>query len=204
MITVEEVLSRALSMPGRGTLYWAGSGGHDPSAASPAEPLAVGREWPGLPADRQAELRPLAEAAGLDLEDPALVLPACDCSGFVCWALGISRRIRGGGIGGHDQWINTDTIWADATHGGAQFRRIDVAVRGCLVVYPRPPQASGERYGHVGLVTEAGADGRAAQVVHCSASNFAMAPFDAIRVNAGEAFGRHPQSIYAWFRSVAA
>lgn len=200
MITVEEVLSRALSMPGRGTLYWAGSGGHDPRAASPAEPLAVGREWPGLPADRQAELRPLAEAAGLDLDDPALVVPACDCSGFVCWALGISRRIRGGGIGGHDQWINTDTIWADATGGGAQFRRLDAPVRGGLVVYPQ--QGSGERYGHVGLVTEVGADGRTAKVVHCSAAHFAAVPFDAIQVDAGEAFRRQPKSVHAWFRGV--
>lgn len=201
MITVEEVLSRALSMPGHGTLYWAGSGGLDPHAASPAEPLAIGREWPGLPADRQAELRPLAEAAGLDLADPGLVVPACDCSGFVCWAMGISRRIRGGGMGGHDQWINTDTLWADATGSGAQFRRLDAPVRGCLVVYPQ--RDSGERYGHVGLVTEVGADGRAAKVVHCAAAHFTAAPFDAIQVDAGEAFNRQPKSIHAWFRGVS-
>lgn len=203
MTTVEEVLARALSMPGRGTLYWAGSGGLDPHAASPAEPLAVGREWPGLPAAQQAELRPLAKAAGLDLTDPGLVVPACDCSGFVCWALGIPRRIHASVAGGEDQWINTDSIWADAKGGQAQFRRLDAAVRGCLVVYPRPPKESGERYGHVGLVTEVGADRRATKIVHCSATNFTAAPFDAIKNNAGEAFGQHPQSIYAWFRGVA-
>lgn len=200
MTAVEQVLSRALSMPGRRTLYWASSGGHDPRAASPAEPLAVGREWPKLPADRQAELRPLAEAAGLDLTDPALVVPACDCSGFVCWALGISRRIQAGGLSTQDQWITTDTIWADATGGGAQFRRLDVPIRGCLVVYPQ--QGSGERYGHVGLVTAVDAHSRATEVIHCSAAHFAMAPHDAIQIDTGEPFRQQPQSIYTWFRSI--
>jgi hypothetical protein len=200
MPTVQEVLERAMSMVGRGTLYWAGTGGLDPRAASPAETLAVGREWPRLPPDRQAELRPIAQAAGLDLDDPRLVAQACDCSGFVCWALGISRRDGAGAGDDEDQWINTDSIWNDAIHEGARFYAIDRATPGCLVVYPQ--KDSRERFGHVGLVSEVGADGRAASVVHCSATNFSTAPFDAIEVNAGEAFQRQPKSIYAWFRGM--
>ncbi|WPB55587.1 CHAP domain-containing protein [Xylophilus sp. GOD-11R] len=194
MTTIDETLRRALSVTGKGTLYWAGAGGRDPAAASPAEPLAVGREWPRLPPDQQATLRPLAEAAGLDVTDPGLVVPACDCSGYVCWAMGISRKASGAS---GDVWINTDSIWQDAQGAGRQFQAIPRATVGCLVVYPKA--GSGESYGHIGLVTEVGADGQAAQIAHCSAVNFMEPPHDAIEVNAGEAFRRQPKTIYARF-----
>ncbi len=200
MTTVEEVLARALSMVGRGTLYWAGTGGLCPDAVSPAEALAVGREWPRLPLDQQAALRPLAVAAGLNVDDPDLVAPACDCSGYVCWALGISRKLAL--PDGRDLWINTDSIWEDATGAGLRFRKIDRAVEGCLVVYPKPEPGSGEDFGHVGLVVHTDPDGQATRIAHCSASNFGEAPHDAIKVNAGEAFKRHPRSVYAWFQGV--
>jgi hypothetical protein len=199
MTTVQEVLGRALSMVGRGTLYWAGTGGLYPAADSPAEALAVGREWPRLPPDQQAMLRPLALAAGLDVDDPGLVAPACDCSGYVCWALGISRRVAP--ADGPALWINTDSIWADATGAGLRFRQIDRAVAGCLVVYPK--QGSNENFGHVGLVTDVGADGHATRVAHCSATNFTEAPHDAIKANAGEAFKQQSKSVYAWFPGVS-
>ncbi|MES2529395.1 MAG: CHAP domain-containing protein [Pseudomonadota bacterium] len=198
MTTVEEVLARALSMVGRGTLYWLGTGGLDPHADSPAAALAVGREWPRLPPDQQAMFRPLAEAAGLNVDDPALVVPACDCSGYVCWALGISRRIKG--ADGRDLWINTDSIWDDATGPGLQFQKIDRAIEGCLVVYPKPEPGSGENFGHVGLVIQVDPDGHATHIAHCAASNFTEAPHDAIKVNAAEAFQQHSTSVYAWFR----
>lgn len=200
MATVRDVLARALSATGRGTLYWAGTGGFDPAAPTPAQALAVGREWPRLPPDQQAALLPLAQTAGLDPTDPALVAPACDCSGFVCWALGIPRRVPvpGGGA----EWVNTDSIWQDAVGAGRRFRRIPQARPGCLVVYPQA--GSGERYGHVGLVVGTDAAGRAARIAHCSAANFAAAPHDAILANAAEAFGRQPRTIHAWFRGVDA
>ncbi|MBC7680996.1 MAG: CHAP domain-containing protein [Ferruginibacter sp.] len=194
MITVQTVLARATAMAGRGTVYWAGTGGFDPHAASPDQPLAIGQKWPTLAPEEQAMLRPLAEAAGLDVDDPELVAPACDCSGFVCWALGISRNPA------PQRWINTDSVWDDATGSGVQFRKIERAVPGCLVVYPQA--GSGERFGHIALVTEATADGRAVRIVHCSAANFGSAPSDAIKVTAPEAFERQPKSIYAWFEEM--
>ena len=138
--------------------------------------------------------RPLAEAAGLNVDDPHLVAPACDCSGLVCWALGMPRQA------GPQTWVNTDTIWDDANGRQVQFRKIGRAVAGCLVVYPKID--SGENYGHVALVTAVNADGRAAQIVHCSAKNFSGAPPDAIKITTPEAFEAQPKSIYAWFQGM--
>jgi hypothetical protein len=195
MTDVQTVLARATAMAGRRTVYWAGSGGLDPAAASPAQPLAIGQQWPMLSREEQAMLRPLAKAAGLNVDDPGLVAPACDCSGFVCWALGISRHPAA------ERWINTDSVWDDATGSGVQFRKIDRAAVGCLVVYPQA--GSGEKYGHIALVTEVAPDGRAARIVHCSAANFGSAPPDAIKITAPDAFERQPKSVYAWFNGLA-
>lgn len=193
---VQTVLARAAAMVGQGTVYWAGTGGMDPAAASAAQPLAIGRQWPMLSPQEQAMLRPLAEAAGLNVNDPGLVAPACDCSGFVCWALGISRHPA------PQTWVNTDSIWEDASGRGLQFRHIERAQPGCLVVYPQLD--SGEKYGHIALVTEVAADGRATRIVHCSAANFGSAPPDAIKTTAPDAFERQPKSIYAWFKGMVA
>lgn len=194
MTDVHTVLARAKAMAGHRTLYWAGAGGLDPHAASPTQALAIGKQWPSLAPQEQAMLRPLAEAAGLNVDDPGLVAPACDCSGFVCWALGISRHPT------PQRWINTDSIWDDATGSGVQFRKIERAALGCLVVYPQA--GSGEKYGHIALVTEVAPDGRAARIVHCSATNFGSAPPDAIKITTPQAFERQPKSVYAWFEGM--
>ena len=194
MTDVKTVLGRAVSIVGQRTVYWAGSGGFDPQAASPLQPLAIGKQLPLQTPEDQAMFRPLAQAAGLNVDDPHLVAPACDCSGFVCWALGISRHPN------PQTWINTDTIWEDANGHGVQFRKIQRAAVGCLVVYPKA--GSNEKYGHIALVTEVDANGRASHVVHCSASNFSSAPPDAIKITAPTAFEAQPKSIYAWFQGM--
>ena len=195
MTDVSTVLARATAMAGRRTVYWAGTGGFDPLAPSPVQALDIGRQWPSLPKEEQDRLRPLAEAAGLDVDDPDLVAPACDCSGLVCWALGITRHPA------PDRWLNTDTIWQDATGPARQFRRLARAAVGGLVVYPKA--GSHENFGHIAIVTEVSANGEASRIVHCSAINFATAPPDAIKVTTPEAFTRQPKSIYAWYRGVA-
>jgi len=94
-------------------------------------------------------------AGGIDPKSPtpASVDNACDCSGFVCWCLGISRktdhplyvRFNGG-------WINTDAIVHDANQPTGFFRKIDEPKVGCLIVFPsKKPRRP---YGHVGIVTE--------------------------------------------------
>jgi cell wall-associated NlpC family hydrolase len=197
MTTTEQVLARATAATGHAILYWIGQGGRDPAAALPSNPVRVAHEWAGLDRAHQQALAPLAQAMGIDVHDPALVRDACDCSGFVCWALGLARVVPGPG---GDAWINTDSIWTDAQGPQRRFMRIERARPGALVVYPQ--LGSGEDYGHVAIVVEADADGRATRIVHCSADNIETAPHDAIKTTSPAKFEAQARSIYAWCRDV--
>lgn len=197
MSPVERLLERARSMLGRHTVYWPGAGGEHADAPSAASMVRVADEWPDLDAATQAELRPLAEAAGIDVNDPAQMVSAADCSGYIAWVLGMARH-RVPPQPGVGEWISTDSIHGDATHGAQLFRTLAEAVPGCLVVYPKPAHLP---FGHVGLVSET-ANGRAVRVLHCAAANFKSAPFDAIKENAPTAFEAIPTSIYVWCRTV--
>jgi cell wall-associated NlpC family hydrolase len=200
MYRVEDVLTRAHSACGQATVYWLGEGGLAAVSASPTSALPVGRLWPTLAPERQRALEPWALAAGLDVHDPALVVRACDCSGFVCWALGFGRKIDPAPYTDAAGWIYTDSIWADAMGAGVRFERRARATPGALVVYPKA--GSGENYGHVGIVMEADSDGHAHLVAHCAAQNFKVAPFDAIKITSAEVFERQPRCIYAWCRTL--
>lgn len=200
MIPLATVLTRARSACEQHTVYWAGAGGRDPQMPLPTCVLAVGRLWPALSPDQQSEFEPLAVAAGLNVHDPALTVNACDCSGFVCWALGFGRHTQPAPFTDAGGWIFTDSIWADAMEGGVRFQRRTLATPGCLVVYPK--QGSGESFGHVGIVLDADAAGRATSVVHCAASNFKTAPCDAIKITSAERFEAQKLSVYAWCREV--
>lgn len=189
-------------MLARGTVYWAGAGGLDPLSDRSWRVLRVAEAWPRLSPAEQAAYRPLAAQAGIDVDDPAAVVRACDCTGFLCWSLGISRKApRREPWTQPDGWINTDSIWNDAMHDGALFRRIDRAAPGCVVVYPKA--GSQENYGHDGLVTEVDGQGVATRVIHCSAVNFKSAPFDAVKETAPDAFLHQQATVYAWFRGFA-
>ena len=129
--------------------------------------------------------------------DPRGPTGGCDCSGFVCWALGISRktdhplyvRLNRG-------WINTDAMVHDAVQPTGYFEPLDTPRRGCLVVFAKPPTL---RYGHVGIVTRV-ARGKAAKVIHCSATNFRTTG-DALQETGTGMFER-PGTIFAWFVGV--
>lgn len=113
---------------------------------------------------------------------------ACDCSGFVCWLLGLSRYqpmlsflkpLNGG-------WLSTDGMVCDALNPTGYFEQVAGAPRpGDLVVYPAAWYAKkiaqadkrygkGPRIGHVGVITGE------SSVVHCSSGNFRQYA-DAIR-----------------------
>lgn len=200
MSTVDDVLARARSAVGHSTLYWLGQGGQDPERARPSSPLPAGKLWPTLPASQRAELEPLAQKLGIDVHDPRLVLDACDCSGYVCWVLGFARHTTPASFTDPGGWIFTDSIWADAMGPGHRFKRLDTARPGALVVYPR--KGSGKQYGHVGIVMEADASGRATQVAHCSADNAKSELFDAIQITSAEVFEQNVHSLYAWCQTV--
>lgn len=107
---------------------------------------------------------------------------ACDCSGFVCWVLGLSRYqplltflkpLNGG-------WLSTDGMVCDALNPTGYFEPVAGApLPGDLVVYPAAWYAKkiaraekrygkGPRIGHVGIITEE----LESRVVHCSSGNF--------------------------------
>ena len=129
---------------------------------------------------------------------PANVNQECDCSGYVCWCLGMSRqtthplyvKFNGG-------WINTDAMVKDAGTQTGFFHQLDGPQPGCLVVYPS--KLPTRKVGHVGIVTEV-AEGKAARVIHCSLRNF-RTKGDAILETTAAAFGV-PDAIYAWYEGL--
>lgn len=114
----------------------------------------------------------------------------CDCSGFACWALGISRlvidpfylRLNGG-------WANTDGMLADGRAAGGIFDAVPAghARPGDLIVFGRGP---GRRYGHVGVITQT-LHGQPTRVVHCSAANTPTA----VQETGADVFANHHATV---------
>lgn len=128
---------------------------------------------------------------------PSNIRNECDCSGYVCWCLGISRKtdhplymsFNGG-------WINTDAMVHDAKTSTGFFDRIDKPKPGCLIVYPKSARP---KIGHVGIVTRLNTDGTVARVLHCSSG--ASRQGDAVAETAPTVFNT-PLTIFAWYAGV--
>ena len=89
----------------------------------------------------------------------------CDCSGFVCWILGISRKTNFPFYKKFGGWIFTDSMVEDINSSSGIFEKLHVPVPGCIVVY-----GAGPKIGHVGLVSEV-TEGKMKKVIHCSSTN---------------------------------
>jgi hypothetical protein len=184
-MNTEVFLQRARSAREMPTLYWLGKGGWTHTEAAPAQPgrpLDVTREFEAMrlqrPKVHAAYVAGLAQS-GLTLAE--LPQQACDCSGFVCWALGVPRD--GAAVPGG--WIGTDAVYADAMGPQRLFKSVEKAAPGVLVVFPKPQGQGPEGPpGHIGIVTEVAADGRVARVLHCAPDNFLLAPQDGLPRNA--------------------
>jgi LysM repeat protein len=91
----------------------------------------------------------------------------CDCSGFICWVIGLSRKTD---ISFYTQnwggWISTDSMEADVNSPTGIFERLQRPEPGCIVVYGAGPKL----IGHVGLVSEV-ANSAMKKVIHCSSGN---------------------------------
>ena len=100
---------------------------------------------------------------------PELPLPTsdnlCDCSGFVCWALGLSRKSEIPFYKAKGGWIYTDSMVADVNSPSGIFEKINTPEVGCIVVY-----GAGAQIGHVGFVSEV-TNGKMTKVIHCSSGN---------------------------------
>lgn len=140
---------------------------------------------------------------------PALSMPwagvqdhSCDCSGFVSWCLGLSRRVNGFpwyDAAHNGEWLNTDAVVRDANSPFGFFDLIKEVRPGAVIVFPR---ADALNYGHIGIVSEVGEKPEDMRVIHCSAGNFNKLK-DAIAETDGRAFKR-PSTIYAWCAFVEA
>ena len=132
--------------------------------------------------------------------NPAAATPAdaagrCDCSGFICWCLGMSRKtthpaylkFNGG-------WINTNAIVFDANSAVGFFTRLSAPVAGALWVYPW--KKATKRVGHVAIIDSVSKSGTS--IIHCSAGNY-RGSGDAIRRTSGALFEKNRDSIIAWF-----
>ena len=101
--------------------------------------------------------------------NPKLILPTsnklCDCSGFVCWVLSLSRQTEIPFYKKFGGWIYTDSMVEDVNSSSGIFEKITVPEVGCIVVY-----GAGIKIGHVGFVSKV-VDGHMAKVVHCSSGN---------------------------------
>lgn len=84
----------------------------------------------------------------------------CDCSGFVAWVLGLSRKPKPT----RNWWIETTMIHKDASKNRTVFIQISKAEPGCLVVFPDKDG----REGHVGIVSAVNESGTAAMVIDCT------------------------------------
>lgn len=135
-------------------------------------------------------------------ELPANVNNECDCSGFVCWALGVSRltdhplylRFNNG-------WINTDAMVHDAKTSTGFFTEIPEPRVGAIVVYGAKKPS--RKVGHVGIVTgieRTNGVVTATKVLHCSHGNHRRNS-DAICETDLTVF-RKPDTVYAWYDGI--
>lgn len=106
---------------------------------------------------------------GMGGTNPSAKMPdqdnLCDCSGFVCWALGLNRKTDIPFYKKFGGWIFTDSMVADINTDAGIFEKLNTPVAGCIVVY-----GAGAQIGHVGIVSEV-AEGKMKKVIHCSHGN---------------------------------
>ena len=204
--SVDEFLQRARSALAMPTLYWLGHGGWQGNEAPSPQPgrrIDIAAELAAKHVNAPAVARQYEAGLlqlGLNIDDLPRV--ACDCSGFVAWALGLRR----GPAPLSNGWINTDSIHHDASGAQSMFRRQSVATAGCLLVHPKsadqPPKV-----GHVAIVTAVDAQGRATRLIHCAPENFLIEPAaggarNAIAETGTEHFDAQPRTLnvaYAGF-----
>ncbi len=89
----------------------------------------------------------------------------CDCSGFVSWIFGLSRKTSIPFYQKFGGWIYTDSMVADINSTTGIFEKINLPEKGCIVVY-----GAGKNIGHVGIVSEV-ENGKMKKVIHCSSGN---------------------------------
>jgi hypothetical protein len=126
--------------------------------------------------------------------NPAAPTPAdkngyCDCSGFICWCLGLKRQTTHPAY--PSGWINTSSIVADANSAVGFFSRLQTPVPGALWVYGWRQK----RPGHVAIIETVSKSG--CTIIHCSSGNSQRG--DAIARTSGALFEKNPAAVIAWY-----
>jgi CHAP domain len=201
-IHVDEFMARATAAREVATLYWLGYGGwtdDDPPTPTPGTAI-----HPRAALRRLRRKRPEVAAAyiegllrlGLNLDE--LPRQACDCSGYVAWALKVRREPWP--LVGEALW--TTGIHADASGAQEHFQKLprNQPRRGALMVYP---WADGKP-GHVGIVAATEPE---VLVLHCSAANFELPPQPGLPRNAinqtdASLFDNRSDTLLVWARMV--
>ncbi len=145
-MTGEVLIARGRSAIGKGVVYGLGKGGL----------------WPldKLPCRSSAKL----------VNGVAKTALWCDCSGFVAWVLGRSRKDSKD----WPWWLSTDSVYDDAKDDGKHvlFTKLDKAEPGCLAVYSDWKDADGTHHeGHIAVVS----DPALHLVIDCSSSQNGIA-----------------------------
>lgn len=119
---------------------------------------------------------PLPSAGGL-----------CDCSGFVAWCLGMSRKTsQAFYVHFNGGWIETTGVWTDIGSSVGIFEASPVRP-GAVYVFP---DGDGHQ-GHIGVIVDED------HVIHCSLGNDHTFG-DAIQVTAPTVFTNNPQTRIGW------
>lgn len=175
-MTLQDFIARARSATATPAFYWLGSGGWTRAQGQPAV------DAPATPFDIESALAQkkrdephvyenyIAGERASGISRASLPRLACDCSGYVCWALGVARDSRTAAGG----WFDTNGIFDDANGARQWFVPIQRAVPGALLVHPKPNKEGGP--GHVAIVTEVDSGGQATRMLHSSAVNYLLVP----------------------------
>jgi hypothetical protein len=125
----------------------------------------------------------------------------CDCSGFVAWCLGMSRKTREAFyVEENGGWIETTAVSKDVLASTGIFAPLDKPLPGCAVVYGDYKDSNGRHHeGHMAVVTEVNSRSGIAgidKIVHCSVSNDNSG--DAIQETDARIFANNRNSVIGW------
>lgn len=125
----------------------------------------------------------------------------CDCSGFVSWCLGMSRKTKEAFyVKYNGGWIETTAVATDIASSSGIFEPLSHPIPGCVVVYGDYKGADGKHHeGHIAIVTEVNGQSGVAgvsKIVHCSVGNDASG--DAIQETPPKPFANNPKSVIGW------
>lgn len=111
----------------------------------------------------------------------------CDCSGFVSWCFGMSRKTNQAFyVHYNGGWIETSAVWQDIESSVGIFDA-GQANKGAVVVYP---DSSGHQ-GHIGILVSP------TEVVHCSKGNDNTFG-SAVQITPLTVFQNNPSTRYGW------